>query len=66
MSIVDQIQSLNMEMDEQNCALIEALKMYHSLVENNVIQPRENQLNKSGIIPQMVHFNSKELFCQKF
>lgn len=58
MSIVDKIQSLNMEVDEQYDFLIEALRMYHSLVENNVIQPRENQLNRSGILPQIVHFNS--------
>ena len=58
MSIVDKIQSLNLEVDEQYYSLVEALKMYHSLIENNVIQPRENQLNKSGMIPQIVHFNS--------
>ena len=45
-------------MDEQSDSLLEALDMYHSLIDNNVIQPRENQLNKSGIIPQIVHFNS--------
>lgn len=58
MGIVDKIQSLNIEVDEQYNSLVEALKMYHSLIENNVIQPRENQLNKSGMIPQIVHFNS--------
>lgn len=57
-SIVDKIQSLNIEVDEQSNSLIEALDMYHSLVDNNVIQPRENQLNKSGMVPQIVHFNS--------
>ncbi len=31
MSIVDKIQSLNMEADEQYCSLVEALRMYHSL-----------------------------------
>lgn len=58
MSIVDKIQSLSIEADEQYYSLVEALKMYHSLIEDNVIQPRENQLNKSGVIPQIVHFNS--------
>lgn len=58
MSIVDKIQSLNIEVDEQYYSLVEALKMYHTLIENNIIQPRENQLNKSGTIPQIVHFNS--------
>lgn len=60
MSIVDKIQSLNMEVDKQyyQNSLVEALEIYHSLIENNVIQPRENQLNKSGVIPQIVHFNS--------
>lgn len=58
MSIVDKIQSLNMKVDEQYNSLVEALRMYHSLIENNVIQPRENQLNRSGILPHIVHFNS--------
>ncbi len=58
MSIVEKIQSLNMEADEQYDSLVEALRMYHSLIENNIIQPRENQLNRSGILPQIVHFNS--------
>lgn len=61
MSIVEKIQSLDMGNDKkyyQN-PLVDALKMYHSLIENNVIQPRENQLNKSGLIPPIVHFNSK-------
>ena len=58
MNIVDKIQSLNMEVDEQYDSLVEALRMYHSLIENNVIQPRENQLNRSGILPQIVQFNS--------
>ncbi len=58
MSIVDKIQSLNIEVDEQYCSLVEALEMYHSLIENNVMQPRGNQLNKSGLVPQIVHFNS--------
>ncbi len=60
MSIVDKIQSLDMKVDEQyyQNSLIEALDIYHSLIEKNVIRPRENQLNKSGLIPQIVHFNS--------
>ena len=44
MSIVDKIQSLNLEVDEQYYSLVEALKMYHSLIENNVIQPREKSI----------------------
>jgi len=58
MGIVEKIQSLDMKVDEQYCSLVEALKMYHSLIENNVIQPRENQLNRSGIALKIVHFNS--------
>lgn len=60
MSIVDKIQSLNMEVDKRyyQDSLIEALETYHSLIEKNVIQPRGNQLNKSGLTPQIVHFNS--------
>lgn len=61
MSIVDKIQSLHMEIDEEyyQSSLVEALEIYHSLVENNIIKPRGNQLNKSGLVPQIVHFNSK-------
>lgn len=60
MNIVDKIQSLTMETDEKynRNSLSEALEMYHSLINNNIIRPRENQLNKSGLIPQIVKFNS--------
>lgn len=61
MSIVDKIQRLEMEVDSryfQN-PLVEALEIYHSLINENVIQPRENQLNKSGLVPKIIHFNSK-------
>lgn len=60
-SIVDKIQSLEMEVDKRYCQspLIEALEIYHSLIDANVIQPRENQINKSGLVPKIVHFNSK-------
>lgn len=61
MSIVDKIKSLEMEVDKgyyQN-PLVEALEIYHSLIDANVIQPRENQLNKSGLVPPVIHFNSK-------
>lgn len=49
-----------METDEKynRNSLSEALEMYHSLINNNIIRPRENQLNKSGLIPQIVKFNS--------
>lgn len=61
MSVVDKIKSLDMEVDKQYCQkpLVEALELYHLLIEKDVIQPRENQLNRSGIIPQIVHFNCK-------
>ncbi len=61
MSIVDKIQSLEMEVDKRYLKnpLVEALEIYHSLVDANVIQPRENQLNKSGLAPKIIHFNSK-------
>lgn len=61
MSIVDKIQLINLEVEERyyQSPLIEALELYHSLIEANVMQPRENQLNKSGQIPYIVPFNSK-------
>lgn len=60
MGIADKIQSLNMDVDKKfyQTSLIEALETYHSLIEKKIIQPRENQLNKSGVFPQIVHFNS--------
>ena len=60
MGIIDKIQLLNMEVDTKyyQTSLIEALEMYHKMIEENIMQPRENQLNKSGIFPQMIHFNS--------
>ena len=60
MSIVDKIKSLDMEVDKKygQGSLIEALEIYHSLVEKNIIRPRENQLNRSGMAPQIIHFNS--------
>lgn len=60
MSLVDNIQSLDMKIDDKyyDTSLIDALKMYHSLIDKNIIQPRENQLNKSGTLPKIIHFNS--------
>lgn len=61
MSIVDEIKLLDIEVDKQyyENSLVGALELYHSMIENGVIQPRENQLNKSGFMPSIVHFNSK-------
>ena len=62
MSIVDEVRSLDMKVDEKflQPSLIEALDVYHALIEKNIIKPRENQLNKSGVMPQTVHFNVKK------
>ncbi len=62
MSIIDKIQSLDQTVDKEyyHTPLVEALELYHSLIDSNVIQPRENQLNKSRCVPKIVHFNSKQ------
>lgn len=61
MSVIDEIKILDMKVDEKFCqpSLIEAQKLYHSMVKNKVFEPRENQLNASGLIKRIVLFNSK-------
>lgn len=58
-NMADYIDNLSMKIDEKYLRpqLIEALKMYHTLIQNDVIKPRENQLNSSGTIPEIIHFN---------
>ncbi len=48
MKMVDEIKDLNMFVDKKynDPYLIEALDLYHYMVKNNIIKPRENQLNK--------------------
>ena len=60
MSMADDIKKLSMTVDKNfyDSKLIEALNMYHSLIRENIIEPRENQLNTSGVMPKIVHFNS--------
>lgn len=59
MSIADSIQALDMKVDSKyfQKPLIEALDLYHNLIKENVISPRENQLNHSGVMPNIVQFN---------
>ena len=59
MPLTESIESLTMKVDKKynDPQLIEALSIYHSLIDNNVIKPRENQLNRSGSLPEMVKFN---------
>lgn len=60
MSIADNIETLSMKIDKKffDSKLIDALNMYHSLIQENKIEPRENQLNTSGAMPKIIHFNS--------
>lgn len=62
MSLVDNIQSLDMKIDEKyfDSSLVDALEIYHSLIDQKIIVPRENQLNKSGIIEKNIYFNSHQ------
>lgn len=59
MSIANSISKLTMNIDEKykKPELIQALKEYHLLLEKNLIKPRENQLNRSGVMPNIVRFN---------
>lgn len=60
MSIVDNIETLSMKIDDKffDPKLIDALTIYHSLIQEKKIEPRENQLNTSGLSPKIIHFNS--------
>lgn len=47
MSIIDNIETLSMKIDDKffDPKLIDALTLYHSLIQEKKIIPRENQLN---------------------
>ena len=62
MNISERIQNLDMEIDSRfyQKPLIEALDLYHSLIEKKIITPRENQLVRNDMIQPNVHFNVKE------
>lgn len=62
MSLVDNIQSLDMKIDEKyfDSSLVDALEIYHSLIDQKIIVPRENQLNKSGTFEKNIYFNSHQ------
>lgn len=59
MNMAERIQALDMKVDSKYLQkpLIEALDLYHNLIEKNIISPRENQLNHSGVMPGIVQFN---------
>ena len=52
--------NLSMKIDDKffDPKLIDALTLYHSLIQEKKIIPRENQLNTSGSTPKIIHFNS--------
>ena len=60
MSIIDNIETLSMKIDDKffDPKLIDALTLYHSLIQEKKIIPRENQLNTSGSTPKIIPFNS--------
>ena len=59
MSIVTTIKNLDMKIDDKykNESLNNALELYHKLVNNGIMKPRENQLNRSGTMPKVIRFN---------
>lgn len=59
MSIIDSIQALDMKVDSKfyQKPLIEALDLYHNLIDENIITPRENQLIRNETIQPNIHFN---------
>lgn len=59
MSIITTIKNLDMNIDDKykNKTLNNSLELYHTLIDNGIMQPRGNQLNRSGIIPKVIRFN---------
>ena len=59
MSIVTTIQNLDMKIDDKynKNSLSNSLELYHKLIDDGIMQPRGNQLNRSGIIPKVIRFN---------
>ncbi|MCX4327843.1 MAG: hypothetical protein OSJ45_11190 [Lachnospiraceae bacterium] len=59
MSIITTIKNLDMNIDDKykNKTLNNSLELYHKLIDDGIMQPRGNQLNRSGIIPKVIRFN---------
>ena len=60
MSIVPTIKNLDMKIDAKykEGPLNNALELYHNLIDKGIMQPRGNQLNRSGTMPKVVRFNT--------
>jgi len=48
-----------MKIDDKyrNESLNHSLEIYHKLIDNGIMQPRGNQLNRSGTMPKVIRFN---------
>lgn len=48
-----------MKIDDKykNESLNNSLELYHKLIDNGIMQPRGNQLNRSGAMPKVIRFN---------
>lgn len=59
MGIVEQIQDIKMPINNNynDKQLVDALDYYHQLVNNNIMQPRENQLMSCDRIVTPIKFN---------
>ncbi len=59
MSIITTIKNLDMNIDDKykNKTLNNSLELYHKLIDDGIMRPRGNQLNRSGIIPKVIRFN---------
>ncbi len=59
MSIVTTIKNLDMKVDDKynKNSLVNSLELYHTLIDNGIMQPRGNQLNRSGTMPKVIRFN---------
>lgn len=62
MSKVTTIKNLDMKIDDKykNESLNNSLELYHKLIDNGIMQPRGNQLNRSGTLPKVIRLNTSE------
>ena len=60
MSIIDNIETLSMKIDDKffDPKLIDALTLYHSLIQEKKSIPRGGGGGGSGSTPKIIHFNS--------
>ena len=57
LTIEKKIKNITYDESKINPKLIEALVIYHNLIKEGIMKPRENQLNKSGYPKHVLNIN---------